>query len=172
GKHFRRHRLGISAAIAVLVALVIATGMVFWRMDRAAEDNRRLLARQYVARGVSILDEGDPLGSLPWLGAALKLDREDPVQEEMDRMRLGAALGNSPRLLRIWFHQAGARKAEFSRDGTRVATSSYDASARVWDVATGEAITPPLKHREQVNIASFSPNGSLVVTASHDCTAR
>src|SRR5207237_93972 len=44
--------------------------------------------------------------------------------------------------------------------------------ARVWDAATGEPVTPPLKHGGEVHYASFSPDGRRVATASEDGTAR
>ena len=51
-------------------------------------------------------------------------------------------------------------------------TASYDKTARVWDVATGKALTPPLEHNGLIYAAVFSPDGALVATASHDYTAR
>jgi WD40 repeat protein len=53
-----------------------------------------------------------------------------------------------------------------------VLTASSDGSARVWDAQTGEPLTPPLKHAQQVVQASFSADGRAVVTASFDGTAR
>lgn len=44
--------------------------------------------------------------------------------------------------------------------------------ARIRDIRTGELLTPPLQHREEVVTAALSPNGKLVATASMDRTAR
>jgi hypothetical protein len=38
----------------------------------------------------------------------------------------------------------------------------------VWDAATGQPITPPLKHNGRVRHAVFSPDGRRVVTAGYD----
>jgi WD40 repeat protein len=51
-------------------------------------------------------------------------------------------------------------------------TASYDKTARIWDVATGKPLTPPLEHNGPIPGAAFSPDGALVVTASYDKTAR
>ncbi len=51
-------------------------------------------------------------------------------------------------------------------------TASDDNTARVWDAATGQPLSPPLKHEANVYRAEFSPDGQRVVTASHDDTAR
>jgi WD40 repeat protein len=75
------------------------------------------------------------------------------------------------------FHAEIGWHAEFSPDGRRLVTCSgaVNASygeARIWDAATGQPITPPLRHPGRVNHASFSPDGSRVVTAALDRTAR
>jgi WD40 repeat protein len=62
--------------------------------------------------------------------------------------------------------------ASFSADSRRVVTASRDGTARVWHTATGEPVTPPLKHRGEVGHAEFSPDARRVVTASTDRTVR
>jgi WD40 repeat protein len=63
-------------------------------------------------------------------------------------------------------------RASFSPDGRYVLTASFDHTARVWDAATAEPVTPPLQHSDWVMHAAFSPDGRRVVTASADGTAR
>lgn len=62
----------------------------------------------------------------------------------------------------------------FSPDATRLAAASDGAStsARIWDVATGAALTPPLPHSNRVQHVEFSPDGRAIATASSDRTAR
>jgi WD40 repeat protein len=62
--------------------------------------------------------------------------------------------------------------AAFSPDGQRVVTASWDQTARVWDVQSGQPVTPPLKHNGEVQHAAFSPDGRRVISASWDQTAR
>ena len=50
--------------------------------------------------------------------------------------------------------------------------SSWDKTARVWDVASGKEIAALRGHEDRVNSAAFSPDGASVVTASWDKTAR
>ena len=45
-------------------------------------------------------------------------------------------------------------------------------TARVWDAATGKALSEPMKHDAAVFSAQFSPDGQRVVTASSAKTAR
>jgi WD40 repeat protein/tRNA A-37 threonylcarbamoyl transferase component Bud32 len=58
-----------------------------------------------------------------------------------------------------------------SREG-RVIKIHADRSARVHNAATGEPLSPPLRHSSYVLQAAFSPDGRRVVTASDDDTAR
>jgi len=69
-------------------------------------------------------------------------------------------------------HGAYLTYAEFSPDGKRVVTASWDNTARVWDAETGQPLTEPLKHKNWVLCAQFSPDGKRIVTASSDYTAR
>jgi WD40 repeat protein/serine/threonine protein kinase len=129
--------------------------------DEAAE-NRRRLVRTLIATGARHLDEGDVLASFPWFVEALKRD-DDPAREEMHRIRLGAVLRQGPKLVGMWFHEHEVFGA-FSPDGRLVVTASHDGTARVWDAATGKAVTPPLKHPPGSGCAAFSPDGRRVAT--------
>jgi WD40 repeat protein len=51
-------------------------------------------------------------------------------------------------------------------------TASFDKTARVWEAATGKALSEPMKHDGEVLSAQFSADGQRVVTASRDKTAR
>jgi WD40 repeat protein/serine/threonine protein kinase/tetratricopeptide (TPR) repeat protein len=76
------------------------------------------------------------------------------------------------RVVAILGHERWVKHASFSPDGRRVVTASDDRTARVWDAATGQLLTRPLRHEGTVGDASFSPDGRRIVTASADHTAR
>jgi WD40 repeat protein len=60
--------------------------------------------------------------------------------------------------------------ALFSSDGKRIVTVSTN-TARVWDAQTGQPLTEPMKHDDDVDMAQFSPDGKRIVTVSTN-TAR
>ena len=52
------------------------------------------------------------------------------------------------------------------RAGDRMVTSSFDKTARMWNVADGSQIAILKGHQGAVERAMFSPDGSRVVTAA------
>jgi WD40 repeat protein len=60
----------------------------------------------------------------------------------------------------------------FSPDGRSLVTSSFDGSARLWDVATGKEVRRFLGHQGEAFGAAFSPDGRYVATSGADGTAR
>jgi WD40 repeat protein len=132
---------------------------------RQAEDR---LVQMYVSNGVRLMDEGDLLGSLPWFVKALENEKGGPEREEIHRMRLGAVLQQCPKLVRLWVYDSPQEYAEFSSDGRRVITRSDDRMLRVWDAATGQPITAPLKHIGSFSYSAFSPDGRRLLTANSE----
>src|SRR5207247_1258211 len=139
----------------------------------AAENHQRLV-RLYITNGVRVVDDGNLFGALPWFAEAQRLDEGNAAREPMHRMRFAAVLRQCPRLTQIWFHDKPVTDAEFSPDGRRVvtATGGKGGEAGVWDAATGQPLTPPLRHRREVSNVAFSPDGRRILTSSWDGTAR
>lgn len=62
----------------------------------------------------------------------------------------------------------GVLSVTFSRDGSKLLTSSYDKTARLWDVKSGRQLQIYKGHSWFVWSAAFSPDESQIVTASQD----
>jgi WD40 repeat protein/serine/threonine protein kinase len=67
-------------------------------------------------------------------------------------------------------HWLGISSLAFSPDGKRLATASWDHSARVWDVATRRAVATYYGHDAAVSSIAFSPDGRHVASAGLDRT--
>jgi WD40 repeat protein/serine/threonine protein kinase len=68
-------------------------------------------------------------------------------------------------------HSDAVVSVEFSRDGGKLLSASYDGTARLWDVATPASPLLTLKGHDDGKIvcsARFSPDGQRIVTASDD----
>lgn len=59
-----------------------------------------------------------------------------------------------------------------TRDGSNVATASFDRSSRIYDARNGEIHLRFQEHLDQVQSVAFSPDGLRLVTTSRDGIAR
>ncbi|MEM9577100.1 MAG: c-type cytochrome [Pseudomonadota bacterium] len=69
-------------------------------------------------------------------------------------------------------HQAKIIQLALSPDGTRVASASWDRTARIWPLDPSEPTLEIEGHANTVNDIAFSPDGSRIYTASSDGTIR
>jgi hypothetical protein len=69
------------------------------------------------------------------------------------------------------FDLEGIYGVDFSPDGRRLATSSNDGLARIWDADSGEELHT-LSHDYPVYAVAFTADGRLLATGSDDCTVR
>ena len=60
----------------------------------------------------------------------------------------------------------------FSPDGQRLATASWDHTAKVWEAESGKEVLTLSGHSDRVNGVAFSPDGQRLATASWDKTAK
>ena len=69
-------------------------------------------------------------------------------------------------------HTAVAFDVAFSPNGTRLATASFDKTAKVWEVTSGQEVRILAGHTDWVYDVAFSPDGPHLATASWDKTAK
>jgi WD40 repeat protein len=165
----------LATVAGVLILLATAGGLLQRRqareLARVADESRRNLMRVHINQGLRALEEGEYLSALPWFVEALKATRT-PEEAWPHQRRIEAVLRQSPGIVALGLHGASVNSAEFSPDGRLIATTSDDGTARIWDAATAEPVTPPLAHDKPVNEARFSADGRRIVTAGSDGTAR
>ncbi|MCB9883014.1 MAG: WD40 repeat domain-containing protein [Planctomycetes bacterium] len=69
-------------------------------------------------------------------------------------------------------HEGDVRRISFSPDGHKLVSSSYDHTARIWDLRTGALLSTLRGHTWDVSDARFSPDGRRIATSSGDKTVR
>ncbi len=159
------HSLSISADGRRLIAADSKNRTVrFW--DVVA--NREVQKPQSNGQLGSIIDL-KKRGGLLW-SVAFQPGSDDILTVGGGEARLWeASTGNE----RMSFSQHGTvASACYSPDGKRIATGSWDNSAKVWDVATRQVVRKfEGIHTGNVNSVAFSKDGSRLLTASDDKTA-
>lgn len=62
--------------------------------------------------------------------------------------------------------------AEFSPDGSLLATAGYDRTIRLWEAATGKFVREFPSHNAAIYDLAFSPDGTVLASASGDSTSK
>lgn len=84
----------------------------------------------------------------------------------------GHEIGSLPRGLNGEAHTGAISSMSFSRDGTTLATSSWDHSVRLWNLKNGSLQRTLLGHIGEVWSVDFSPDGTVVASGSKDGEVR
>ncbi len=177
GKSVRRargleRRLALAKRFAAIVGAVAVLALLILHQSKHAEKSaREQILRLDELHGMHLLDEGDIYGSILWLSRALEAGSDDPLQTEINRIRIGTSLGAAPALMQMLFHNGIVRRVVFSPDGSKIASASADHTAMIWDVRNGTPLIRPIQHEDEVRDIEFSADGKWIATASNDGTA-
>src|SRR6266480_3050899 len=177
----QRQRITLGAVTFGLVVAIVLAIMAFFAEAKARKQTQVAVAAtkrtsEVASRGnVSLAgyskESGKNAQALAQLAQALRLNPENQNASGFAAAML-TQLGWDVPLRGSMGHEDVVNSAQFSPDGRRVVTASYDKTARLWDVASGKQIGAPMKHEDTVWSAQFSSDGQRVVTASQDKTAR
>lgn len=176
----RRYRAWTqTAAASLLVISIVSIGAALairtsWRQEsQALNSSLRLSTRLEFDRALTLFDRGQASEGMLWLGRALKTAPPDADDlRRVIRANLANWQGSILPLRHVLDHKDHVYTLAFSPDGKALVSGSRDGTARIWNVATGAQITPPLKHGAEICTVRFSPNGDAILTGSHDGTAR
>ena len=137
-----------------ITSVFVSIAAVYFFFRAAAAENLAT-AREYGAQAKSVAEDQSELSVLL---ALQSLDETGYlVSEAEESLRLALP---SMRVSRIYRgHTDKVYSVVFSPDGTKLASASNDGTARIWDIATGEAIRE-FKVDAGLTYAVFDPSGT------------
>ena len=167
---YRRHRTGVSAAVVLLIALLCSASIYVYKSREA----QRYLVGTLQEQGRQELERGRPDRALPYLSEAYSRGGKSAALRLMlaDAMRTVDA-----ERLKLAGHKGGTWAADFSPDGTRLASGGQDGTVKLWDTVTG-ALLRTLNddsghaHSRPVTDIRFSHDGSRIMSAARLPSSR
>jgi WD40 repeat protein len=163
-----RHATGIGALILVIC---LAVGYHFYREWKTATEAFQRKVGASLANGTHAMDSGDLLGALPYFAEAVQLTQGEAREERENRLRLGSTLAQAPKITQMWFNPKQIDTVRLGQGDRRLLTVEWDGRARVFDVASGEPVSPPFGQEAPMWRSDLSADGELAVTAAADGTA-
>lgn len=156
--------LGFTLAVTI-VAFIAGSTLAVRQILIEKDEGTQRLARFYVEKGMAQIEEERPLGALPWLLEALRIDGAHPVRTPLHRERVAAVLRQTPRVVRFW---EGAKLAEFRPTGNQLFTATGDRLEQ-WDWPAGKSVGEPARLPGEIEFAFYGEGGKLIVcqTKSH-----
>jgi WD40 repeat protein/serine/threonine protein kinase len=141
--------------------------------ERALNDVKRSLARLCIERAQNLFSRERTGEGMLWLARALENSPTDsPGIERVVRASLGGWHAAAKLCERTLRHDGVVTAVAFGRDGRMLVTAGDDRTARLWDLAQGAPLCPPIRHEQTVRALAISADGRLFATASDDRTVR
>jgi eukaryotic-like serine/threonine-protein kinase len=174
-KFVRRYRIAL--AVGALLLLTLTGGLVAAtyearvaarQRDSALEAQSRALTQAAASR----LKDGEASAALAIILEVLERQRAQNTYTPEALSVFQEARAADLLVLAVTGHEDRVRSVAFSPDGSRIATASYDHTARIWDSSTGRELLRLTGHTDRVRDARFSPDGRRLVTGSLDGSAR
>ncbi len=145
-----------------------ASGRAALRAKAQAE----IAARDF-DHGVELARGDNASRGLLWMGEALReAPAENPQFARLVRANIAAWENQLHAVHAILEHHGAVHHAVFRGDSGAVFTGGGDGIAKLWDVATGHPLGPPLSHSAKVYTVAFAPKGRLLFTGSYDGRVR
>ncbi|MDM8557527.1 Calx-beta domain-containing protein [Candidatus Parabeggiatoa sp. HSG14] len=146
----------------VLTALTDGT-IYLWETE-TAELLATLKGHEDGIKQAAFSEDGKHLVTASWDGTARLW--QIPSEGKGERREISA-----PKLA-LFQHDGVVEHAAFSPDGKQIITTSWDKTAQLWNVDTGQKILTLTGHRNGVSHATFNPEGEYIVTTSWDNSVR
>jgi WD40 repeat protein/transcriptional regulator with XRE-family HTH domain len=165
----RRRAVYLAGALIVAALLALLALGAGWQANQNAQAARDAQAQTEAQRKITFSRElaqaalvnlnVDPersaLLALQALSVTYTTEAEDALRQALPAMNV---------LSTFTAHTAGINHMILSPDGTRLATTSLDNTARVWDAATGQALFTITATQYFFGV-DFSPDGRLLATS-------
>jgi len=158
-KWSRRHKAlaalivtALGGALAIAVLSVAFTKQLQREVRRTTAAERialHRLAAQYGETAAQLVQREDSLRALPYLAESCALLGDDPAAARIARLRFEAIVRTAPRLAQLWLPEDRLRGVDFDPHAQRVVIMAGE-TATIFDTATGQPVTPPLVHADEV----------------------
>jgi len=133
---------------------------------RTAAQATAVAAQVTAEENLRLAEERSAQATMSSLQAARAEAERDTARQEKD------ALERFARSLVLTANDGAVYFASFSPDGARIASAGQNGITRVWDAASGRAVSELRGHTDRVYSAAYNSDGTRLVTAGVDGTAR
>jgi WD40 repeat protein len=195
-KAFLRNKLAFTAASAVTLTLIAGLGFSTWAFLSEAAQRQTALEQKRKAEAAQASEveqhrkaDAETLTAHRHLYVAnMNLAQQAWEQNNLVRLRelLNETQDSPDRgfewyywqrqahldLMTIRGHSEAVYGVAFSPDGARIATGSWDGTAKVWDAASGRLIRTLKGHPTEISSLIYSPDGRQIATGSADYTVK
>jgi WD40 repeat protein/serine/threonine protein kinase len=170
-----RYRVAIGAASVLILSLAGGLAATTFEAKQASRQRDEAIAAQLRLQTQSAaarLQQGEVPEALGIILQVLPSAANDHAYTPEALNVFQEARAADAEIMAVVAHSDEIRAIDFSPDGRRIITASFDGTAKVWDAASGVELLRLIGHTGHVNSAAFSQDGRRIVTGSADNTAR